>query len=161
MSSSSSSGGVVCTADADHGSPTLQSPIAQDVVGAVYFSASIDGGEDYVVLALYPGYGAFAGGTVTTGTFELTGEDLNYATCGICVLLSTEYDADTGSFLDDYFATGGSVTLNSVEGNLTGSLSNVTFQQVTIDPDTYESSPHPSGCQSGITATSFDAPIQQ
>jgi hypothetical protein len=40
---------------------------------------------DIVQLELWDGQGAFSGGAVRTGTFQLTGAELDYQTCGVCL----------------------------------------------------------------------------
>jgi hypothetical protein len=112
---------------------------------------------DYVAVQLYGGFGVFPT-TITTGTFQLTGNELNFATCGVCVLVWADISSQ-GQPAQEYLATGGSVTLTSVTGRITGTLTNVTFEHVTINPSTYESTPLGDGCESKIGSLSFDSPI--
>jgi len=139
---------AVCSAQASYGTVTPLGSVGQsyaDGSSAAAFVVSQDG--DAVQFELYPGFGALAGG-LNPGVYTISGDDLNYSTCGLCVLLF-------GNGSDPYFITGGTVTLTSVNGNLTGTLSNATFQQVTIDSN-YVSTPVPGGCQSSITSMPFD-----
>jgi len=106
-------------------------------------------------LELFTGYGAFASG-FAPGTYTLAGEELNYATCGLCVLLRADVDPQAGSVRQRWLATGGTVTFTSVTGRLTGRLENVTFTDVTINPTTHESTPLDT-CPVEITSASFDA----
>ncbi|MGC4116554.1 MAG: hypothetical protein QM765_18645 [Myxococcales bacterium] len=94
----------------------------------------------------------FASGTAQPGTYVLSGDELNYATCGVCVLMVDNLGTP-------YMVTSGTVVLTSVSGNLTGTLTNATFEEVTIDGQTYESTPVAGGCQSSITSVAFDAAI--
>lgn len=112
--------------------------------------------RDVVVLELYEGKGAFSG-PPAVGTYPLTGAELNYATCGVCVLLAADY-ADGGP---SYFATGGSVTLSSVNGQLTGILDDVTFGHVTIDEVTHVSTPVDDGCASQLERLTFDDELME
>jgi len=117
------------------------------------------GAPDDVAIELYSGYGVFAGG-LGTGTFTITGEELNYATCGVCVRVLTDTNALTyssGTYVDDYLATSGSVTLTSVNGTIAGSLNNVTLTHVNIDGTTFNSTPAGDGCNSTIVSGSFSA----
>ncbi len=109
---------------------------------------------DELELDLYAGFGAFRGG-FTTGTFQITAEESDFATCGLCVFVNTDRDAD--GYVDDYLATGGSVTITSINGTLTGTASNLTFQHVILDGAT--STPANDGCVSAIASASFTAPI--
>lgn len=98
---------------------------------------------DPLEVALYAGYGTFSGGPTTPGVYQLTRDELNFATCGICVLLTS---SNTGAGHDeDYMPTGGTVTItaagSAVGGTLSGSLSNVVFRHVHIDPGGGQSTP--------------------
>lgn len=63
---------------------------------------------DALEIARYAGYGAFSGGPITPGVYQISGDELNFATCGICLLLSTNTDSN-GHHDDDYMATAGTV----------------------------------------------------
>ena len=54
-----------------------------------------------------------------------------------------------------YFATAGSVIIENTTTGMKGSFSNLVFQHVTIDPDTFTSTVA-SSCQSSITSASYD-----
>ncbi|MGI5864106.1 MAG: DUF4215 domain-containing protein [Myxococcales bacterium] len=140
-----------CGFDADLGTVTpLESSALTDgswVVGEYVLNSD----SDELMIEMYPGDGVFASG-LATGTFTLAGDDLQYRTCGLCVRLRDR----RGTY---YMATGGEVTLSSISGNLTGSLSNVTFEEVTIAQD-YTSTPVVDGCQSVLTSMAFDDVIE-
>lgn len=127
----------------------------------IYFLAQLDDNPkpDMLQLELYKGFGAFASGTILPGTFGIVDEELNYATCGVCVRIMANHDPVTGEMGSQYLATGGSVSLTSVAGNLTGSLNEVRFETVVIDPTTFESRPVNDGCVTSIDSVSFDSPI--
>lgn len=103
-----------------------------------------------MLIELYNGFGVFGAG-ITTGTYTLTGDELDYATCGVCVRLYTEADPDDG-----YLATGGTVTVTALSPNLVVDLSDLTFEHVTIDPTTFASTPHADSCTSTMTSAPFD-----
>ena len=115
-----------------------------------------DAAPDIVQLELYAGFGLFAGKDIAPGTYPLTGDELNYASCGVCVRIFA--DATEQALGAQYFATGGSVTLSSTTGNLVGTLDNVTFTKVTIADD-FTSTPVGDGCETVITAASMDTPL--
>src|SRR5687768_11440650 len=78
---------------------------------------------DIVQLELWDGQGAFAGGVVRTGTFPITGAELSYTTCGVC--LRAVGDKGTAA-AKTYFATGGTVEITSVGTTLTAKITNAT-----------------------------------
>jgi hypothetical protein len=115
-------------------------------------SITIDAGppRDNFFVKLVGGKGAFAGGTPTTGTFTLSGADLDFNNCGLCVNIIADIVAMQGPS-KFYFATGGSVTITNVNP-LAGSLSNVTFHEVSA-----AGAPTNSGCTTKIDSITFSA----
>jgi hypothetical protein len=57
-----------------------------------------------------------------------------------------------------YMATSGVLALTTVTPNVKGTLSNTNFTHVTVDPDTYHSTPV-GDCTSSITSIAFDFPV--
>jgi hypothetical protein len=112
--------------------------------------------QDVLDIELYAGFGSFTGGDIKTGTFPLTSENL-YSTCGACVLIVTNVTMTTIG--DWYMATGGSLTLSSVSGNLTGTLSNVTFAHVGSDAMGAPTDTAVGDCNSAVSAASFNTPL--
>jgi hypothetical protein len=104
--------------------------------------------------------GIFASG-ITTGTFPLTGPELNYSTCSLCVLIYGDVNVSSGEPTNFFMATGGSVTLSAVNGSIAGTLSNVTFEEVTIagEEEGFLSTPVENGCTTSITAGSFSGTL--
>jgi hypothetical protein len=95
---------------------------------------------------------------IVPGTYQITGQELNYATCAVCPRVFT--DCTTEACEDQqFYATGGTVTLTQVSPNLVYSVSNITLVEVTVDPGTFESTPVPGGCSTTITSASFDATV--
>lgn len=123
----------------------------------VDFYAPIDSGADTssLYLSLEDGYGVYENG-LKTGQVSLTGDETNMATCGACLQLYASTSAEEGMF---FMPTGGTLNVSSINGRFTGTVSNVTFVEVTIDEETWESTPVPNGCTTQVTSASFDAEI--
>ena len=114
---------------------------------------------DAIELRLFAGYGAFTGGAIRTGTFELTGAELDLLECGICAGVIT--DTTPEAYADDYLPTGGTLVLTAIGTaagqTLTGRLSNLTFQRMIIAED---GSTTPDGsCTTTLTAATFSATL--
>jgi hypothetical protein len=124
--------------------------------GRRVFSGPLETGTiaDHLVVDLWNGYGVFADG-FTTGTFDIAGAETRWEDCGLCVRVEADYDGGL-EYDDHYMANGGIVTLTSVSGRLTGSLSNVTFRHITVTEDPVTSADHPDGCQTTVDSGSFD-----
>lgn len=128
---------------------------------AYYGELNTDPMQDVLSIQLYAGYGVFTGDAgVRPGTYTLSGDETNFATCGACVQIFADVNPDGGAGGERYMATGGTLTLTSTQGTLTGSLSNANLVEVTVDPNTFVSTPVPNGCTSSISSASFTAPIQ-
>jgi len=149
-----------CLALANYGSPTLTDHLAAADAGTTFMvgQANINVDIDAVVVELYAGSGVFTGGGITTGTFAIADDDLQYQTCGLCVFILTDVVGTTPSDAG-YLATSGSVNISSISENLTVTFTNMTFQHVNIDGGTFLSEPHPDGCTSALTSTTIDAAI--
>ncbi len=120
------------------------------------YTGTLNSDPDNLDIEMYAGFGVFSSG-IHTGTFKLSGAELDYATCGLCVLVQT--DSSGGSPTDTYMATGGSVTITSLQPTLAGTLDNVTFTHVNIDPNTFESTSAGDGCNSSIASLAISAPV--
>jgi hypothetical protein len=95
---------------------------------------------------------------VEPGPVDIIANQLAYATAGVAIEIFGNVSGDTAE--QSYYATGGSVQLDSVDGQLTFSVENVTFEHVHIDPDTLEQTTDPSGCTTSIDAGTVIATIQ-
>ena len=121
------------------------------------YQGDLNGDIDYLDIQLYTGFGVFTNG-IKAGTYQLTGDELDYATCGVCVLIRT--DTTSTTITDSYMATGGTVVISEISpSQLTGTLTNVTFTHVTIDDTTFESTPVNDGCNSTIASLSISAAV--
>jgi hypothetical protein len=71
--------------------------------------------------------------------------------------VQTDYTM-SGPTGDPYIATAGSLALTSVSPtSLAGTLSNVTFTHVTIDPMSGATAPHADGCSATLSSVAFSA----
>lgn len=125
---------------------------------------NMDQTPDIVQLELYKGFGPFAAGEIVPGTYQLTGAELQYSSCGVCVRVLTDLDTMGNASDSGYFATGGTVTITMAGdqmggGTLEFTLSNITLEHVNINEQTFMSTPHPDMCESAVTSASFTAPI--
>lgn len=126
---------------------------------------------DALDLEFYGGVGTFGSG-ITAQNITLTGDELDYATCAMCVLVYADFDQNAGSGVDPvsqyYMATGGQVNITSTgtegsaatTGNLTLTATNLAFEHVTIDSSTFESTAVGDGCTTGLANVSFDLAIE-
>ena len=127
----------------------------------IYYDASLNADPkfDNLSLQLFAGLGTFTG-EIVPGVVSLSGVESNYGTCGACVLIYVDLDPDA-NFMDDgvYMATGGTMNLMTLTPNIKGTLSNVSFTHVTIDPDNNFVSTPVGDCDSMITSMAFDFPV--
>ena len=120
---------------------------------------------DVLDIELFAGHGVFPG-AIQPKAIPISGAELDYATCGGCVLIAANClncDLSTGAGVGSfYMATSGTLTITALSP-LTGSLSNVMFTHVTIDNQgtspTYHVTPVGDGCVSKIATISFSAPV--
>lgn len=115
---------------------------------------------DMIAIELWDGYGAFMDGDATTGTFTIEGMDTAVATCGVCIYIYADATLADGAIVDsekDYIATGGSLTVDSIAGNFTGSVSGLTFTE--IDQTDENGAALPGGCETAVQSATFDVAI--
>ena len=101
-------------------------------------------------IGLWDGYGAFAESPAAAGDFPITGDDADPDTCGICVELSMT----VGEVEHRLVATGGTISIASVDGTLQGSGTTLVFQEVDGEAEFIS-----GGCSSAITRVVFEAPL--
>jgi hypothetical protein len=117
-----------------------------------------DTAQDQLEVELYPNGGAFTGGPVRPGTYDLAPES-SFASCGACVLLYQDVSPDDGKPAGYYMPLSGTLMLTSTDGRLTGSLRDVLFRHVSID---FTSSPIggtttiDDGCKVVLDEAAFD-----
>ncbi len=95
--------------------------------------------DDFVIAQFFSG---------EQGTFDLgSGDNTNYATCNQCILVHEDVDTSSNP-KTVFFQKSGTITVskgNPTNGSGAGSLVNVTLEEVTVDPTTYQSTPVPNG----------------
>lgn len=102
-------------------------------------------------------YGGSFGGATAPGTYALEGT--NYEDCGNCILVRMGCDGTTCA--KTFYADTGSLIITewAVGGSFKGSLVGVTAKEVTIDTDTYVSTPVVDGETWCLDGQTFEAPI--
>ena len=118
-------------------------------------SATLPGDLDVVQVELWPERGAFRGGAVRPGTYPLTGDDLSYATCGVCVRAL----ADKGmSSQREYFAIAGTVEVTAVSSTagapFVATIRDVSFAEVDSDHSEVK-----SGCSLDLAAARISGSV--
>jgi hypothetical protein len=162
-----------CPASLDYGVAAAIAPEAfwfgdqADPLAVVaYANITDEASPDEVQLELYRGSGAFAGAPIEVGTYHLTGDETQYATCGVCVLLVANR---TGALApaqatDDpdatYLATSGTVEIVQLQPALQVELRGVTFERVEIDGESYTSTATADGCGSQVERLAFEAAVE-
>ena len=116
---------------------------------------------DFISIELWDGLGAFEGGDAVTGDFTISGDDAKVVTCGICLYIHADVTLAEGMVVDsrkDYIATGGSISIDSVAGNFTGSATDLTFTEIDLsDP---LGAPLEGGCETAVPSATFDVTIE-
>ena len=100
--------------------------------------------------------GAFAGGfhTAFPVTIQLTGNELDSATCGACVLGFG--GVHNSSWTGSYFATGGTVVLTALsKTRIAGKLKNITLTHISYGAE--HTTPLNDGCNTTVEELDFDA----
>lgn len=157
-------GAVGCFVPASFGNLGATTGTAEDSGDSLIYTTELpDVGQfsDVLRVEMYPDIGVFDGSFVEPGVYEIKGDELNYATCGLCVLYYDHSDGTKGGSRGVYMATGGTVTITEVDPKLVGTLTNVTFEHVTIAPaPDYTSTPVGDDCNTVITNATFDQTVE-
>lgn len=129
----------------------------------IAMQAALEGAEptDVLFIDFYTGYEPFgtqqAPTAVMPGTYNLSGAQVDYATCGVCVTMGT--NATMAGYDDDYMVTGGTVTVtalgDAVGETLTLSVSGLQLQHVNIDPMSGATTSANDGCTTSLSNATF------
>ncbi|MDR0965508.1 MAG: hypothetical protein LBM75_03220 [Myxococcales bacterium] len=113
-------------------------------------SDSFDGGfAQQLWIELYP----LQTSATTTGSFDLSDEDFTYATCERCVLIAA---GRSETEIKYYLAESGTLTLTEVSSQrISGTLTDVTLVEVTIDENTFATARVADGCSTHIARLDF------
>ena len=132
----------------------------------VFFGTGISAATppDVVFVEFYSGFAPFGTEAAPTaavpGTYPLTGDQLQYSSCGVCV--SAAAKVVQGGNSGDFMATGGSVKITTngaaVGGTLAIELSNVTFEQVTFNMGV--STPVGNACNTKFTKLVYSGTME-
>jgi hypothetical protein len=172
--SNGSNGSATCTAAATYtqapgGSDqdAFDFPAGSQTLHAEEWDAimNADTSPDQLTLFLVASRTGFGSGDIKAGTYTLaTGDTQGLRTCGICALMYTDLHMQGSAVVetDDYFATGGSITLSSVgtngSGNLSGTITNLTLGHVNIGSD--GSVTPVDSCTTTVSNVAFSAALQ-
>jgi hypothetical protein len=116
---------------------------------------------DRFQLRLVSGRGVFIDG-VTTGDFFIGGAQLDNDSCAVCAMVLADVGAGGGSSApaEKYFAEAGRVELTSVDGQLTGTITDLRFVHVLLgDGPDDEIEILQDGCTTRISSMTFDLAI--
>lgn len=162
---------VTCTVSTDsygdkgalQGAATFAASTMNPAIYRIAMQGLLEGAEptDVLFIDFFTGYEPFgtqmAPTAVVPGTYPLSGAQLDFETCGVCVTIGT--NATQTGYDDDYMVTGGSVTVTAVGDavgeTLTFSVSNLQFQHVNIDPQTGATTAVGDGCTTSISNATF------
>lgn len=123
----------------------------------IYWLDLVDESNDiFLALDLRSNRGSFSE-EIATGTYAITGDDLDPDACGICLRMSVEQPMHPGypEPRQCYFATGGTLTLDSITDRFTGSMEQVTFRPI----ECQSHAPLALDCSSRVGILDFDGEI--
>jgi hypothetical protein len=123
-------------------------------------SSSMDA-PDVLAVELWDDFGVFTGTVAKAGTFQITGEEADYDTCGVCVLLLANNVNNTPAKM--LLATSGTVTVTSV-ATATGqttqvSVTNASFVEIEYDETNGYQTVATSTCPSPIEDVALSGTI--
>jgi hypothetical protein len=130
---------------------------------SVTYIGALNGDQDQIVIQLYRGFSVFTTGAIAPGTYAISGEELNYASCGVCVRMFADRIAGGGHPLQDMMATGGTLVVSEIgaagSGTFRAELRDASFEHVHIDDVSFESTPVGDGCETEISLLGAEAPM--
>jgi len=120
-------------------------------------SARLTEGEpgDFLVVDLWDGFGAFSGGPVAAGTYPIAGADTSADSCGACVYVMADVDPATDEPGQAFVARSGTLVIDAVLPDLTGSLAGLEFQEIDVDSGELVA----DGCSTALESATYGAPV--
>jgi hypothetical protein len=143
---------ATCLVKGDYGALGAVTGTAGMAQGATTITVVLDPGppgKDDLFIRLVPGKGVFAGG-LAAGTYPIGGVDANFTTCGLCTNIVADV-TNTGP-AKFYYASSGTVTVNTVTAPITGTVQNLAFGEIDISTGAVN-----GPCTASITSASFTA----
>jgi hypothetical protein len=118
-------------------------------------SATLPGGmPDIVQVDLWPNLGTFAAGPVAIGMYTISGPDLDFATCGVCIRAMGDKGLPTQK---EYFATAGSVNVTALGAS--GEPISVTVSDAAFIEVDAMHKPVTGGCTATIPHAQIDGTV--
>ncbi|HUQ01237.1 MAG TPA: hypothetical protein VM261_02025 [Kofleriaceae bacterium] len=133
------------------GTPAASGAAGSRIVSVSMTVASDAATRDVVFVQLKGGKGAFAGRDPAPGVYPLTGAELDYSTCGVCVTVIGDIVAGQGP-TQFYFQRAGTVTITSAAGSLVGSLSGMELLELDLATEELVR----DGCETQVGGLTFD-----
>ena len=158
------------TDQTDDGAEAFGDTFEPDTVDAFFYAGdnpvwvlTAKQSETWLSIENYPSFGGANG--AETRTLDET--EIDYATCGVCVLLKTgcQQHGDHGHCSTTYMPeTGATVTFDELDeeagGTWSGSLSPIRFVEVSVDGDTYETTPVEDGDTIEMDGWDFEVTLE-
>jgi len=116
--------------------------------------------DQVLSIEIFESLGAYLG----PGVVDLNGQNANYATCSVCVMMHEDVDlsgSDINSIGRRYMAVDGTLTITDLAPMIDGRFAAVlsaTFVEVTVDTD-YDSHIVEGGCETGTDSFSFSTTL--
>lgn len=115
---------------------------------------------DWFAIRLYKGTQTFPN-SITPGTYDLAGPELDYNTCGVCVMLVGDHSGERAEeATNTYMATGGSITISSAAPTFSATLTNATFRHIAFDGAGAQVL-NASGCTASVDSLTLNANLIQ
>lgn len=154
-------GATDTSADCNRAGFTADSQVSQFGESGNFQYQAVSGTSSPVQIFTIDSFIEGYGGPSAPGNFDLSG--VNYADCGLCLLILADCADTQGAGCTKYFyADEGSVTIDQfgqAGGTFSGTLHGVVFKEVSIDSSTYTSTPVSGGETWCMDGTSFFANI--
>jgi hypothetical protein len=122
---------------------------------SMIFLLNADAKADSLGALLYPNMGGH-GALEAPGTYAITAADSKFETCGICLLVNTDFDTTTSKFLETFLAEPqGTLTITTATTTrLAGHLRGLKFRKVDLSGGTTREVSSP--CSVAIDDVYFD-----